>query len=328
MTAAGPGGAPSQPAVGTPATPAAGAQPGPVTTPPEPGPSAYAHVAATSPVEAAAWSTGRVLATNLRAVTGRAYPRVRGSLREKSWVFFEIALPFLSVCAFVLVYRALGAPEDYIGFAVLGGAMTAFWLNVVWAMAAQLYWDRGEGNLEIYFTAPISLMSILVGMAVGGLYMSGTRAVVIVAIGSVLFGVRYDIQQWLLLGTVFLLTLVALYGLGMLMASLFLFWGREAWHLANLFSEPVYFLGGMYAPLKVLGPLAFLVIGLLPLAVGIDAIRQLTFTQVPDIGVLPPEVEALILVAMAVAFLALARVALRYFERRARAEGRLVARWQ
>ncbi len=291
-------------------------------------PGAYAHHPAANPGEASAWSPRRILATNLRAVTGRAYPRVRGSLREKSWVFFEIALPFLSTCAFVLVYRALQAPEAYIGFAVLGGAMTAFWLNVLWAMGAQLYWDRGEGNLEIYFTAPINLMSILVGMAVGGLYMSGTRAVVIVAVGSLLFGVQYAIDQWLLLASVFLLTLVALYGLGMLMASLFLFWGREAWHLANLFQEPVYFLGGLYAPVKVLGPLAGLAIGLLPLAVGLDAIRQLTFTQVADMGVLPPEAEAAILVVMAIVFLILARVALAYFERRARAEGRLMARWQ
>jgi ABC-2 type transport system permease protein len=291
-------------------------------------PSPYAHDPAADPGAEAAWSRRRELATNLRAVTGRAYPRVRGSLREKSWVFFEIALPFLSTCAFVLVYRALQAPEAYIGFAVLGGAMIAFWLNVVWAMAAQLYWDRGEGNLEIYFTAPINLMSILVGMAVGGLYMSGTRALVIIVVGSVLFDVQYAIDQWLLLGLVFLLTLVALYGLGMLMASLFLFWGREAWHLANLFTEPVYFLGGLYAPVKVLGALAFLSIALLPLAVGLDAIRQLTFTQVPDIGVLPPETEALILVVMAVVFLLLARVALGYFERKARAEGRLMARWQ
>jgi ABC-2 type transport system permease protein len=265
-----------------------------------------------------------VFATNLRAITGRAYPRVRGSLREKSWIFFEIALPFLSTCAFVLVYRALHAPEAYVGFVVLGGAMTAFWLNVLWAMGAQLYWDRGEGNLEIYFTAPINLMSILVG----GLYMSGTRALVIVAMGSVLFDVHYAIDQWLLLGTVFLLTLVALYGLGMLMASLFLFWGREAWHLANLFQEPVYFLGGLYAPVKVLGPLAGLVVGLLPLAAGLDAIRQLTFTEVPDMGVLPPTAEAAILVGMAVVFLLLARAALGYFEHRARAEGRLMARWQ
>lgn len=290
--------------------------------------SPYAHRAEASPTESSDWSGRRVVATNLRAITGRAYPRVRGSLREKSWIFFEIALPFLSTCAFVLVYRALKAPEAYVGFVVLGGAMTAFWLNVLWAMGAQLYWDRGEGNLEIYFTSPISLMSILVGMAVGGLYMSGTRALVIVVAGSVLFNVRYAIDQWFLLGMVFLLTLVALYGLGMLMASLFLFWGREAWHLANLFQEPIYFLGGLYAPVKVLGPLAGLAIGLLPLAVGLDAIRQLTFTQVPDMGVLPPAVEAVILVGMAVVFLLLARASLGYFEHRARAEGRLMARWQ
>ncbi len=290
--------------------------------------SPYAHDPAAGPADEASWSRARVLATNLRAVTGRAYPRVRGSLRERSWVFFEIALPFLSTCAFVLVYRALKAPETYVGFAVLGGAMMAFWINVLWAMGAQLYWDRGEGNLEIYFTAPISLMSILVGMAIGGLYMSGTRAIVIIVLGSVLFGVQYAVDQWLLLGLVFLLTLVALYGLGMLMASLFLFWGREAWHLANLFQEPVYFLAGMYAPVKVLGWLATLAIGLLPLAVGLDAMRQLTFTQIPDIGFLPPATEAAILVVMSIVFLLLARIALGYFERKARAEGRLMARWQ
>ncbi len=291
-------------------------------------PRPYAHDPAAGPREAADWSRRRVAATNLRAVSGRAYPRVRGSVREKSWVIFEIGLPFLSTCAFVLVYRALAAPEAYIGFAVVGGAMAAFWLNILWAMGAQLYWDRGEGNLEIYFTAPISLMSILVGMAVGGLYMTASRALVIIAAGSILFDVQYAITEWALLITVFMLTMVALYGLGMLMASLFLFWGREATHLANLFQEPVYFMGGLYAPVKVLGSLAFLAMGLLPLAVGLDAIRQLTFTQAGDIGVLPPTTEALILVVMAVVYLLLARLALSHLERRARAEGRLVARWQ
>jgi hypothetical protein len=92
---------------------------------------AYAHDPASDPAAAARWSTRHVVATNLRSVLGRAYPRIHGSTREKSWVFFEIALPFLSTCAFVLVYQALGAPEEYVGFAVIGGAMTAFWLNVL-----------------------------------------------------------------------------------------------------------------------------------------------------------------------------------------------------
>ena len=110
--------------------------------------------------------------TDLRAVGGRAYPRVSGMFREQSWVFFEILLPFLATSAFVFVYRALQAPPEYVGFVVLGGAMTAFWLNVIWMMAGQLYWEKSQGNLELYFAAPIDIMAILFGMALGGMVMS------------------------------------------------------------------------------------------------------------------------------------------------------------
>lgn len=295
--------------------------------PPSPA-AAYAGRVDAGPREAAAWSARRVLVTNLQAIPGRAYPRLRGALRERSWLFFEIALPFLTTAAFVLVYRALEAPTAYVGFAVLGGAMTAFWLNVLWSMGAQLYWDRGEGNLELYFVAPVSMMSVLVGMALGGLYMSGIRAAVIVVLGTVVFDVRFAVTDWPLLVAVFLLTLTSLYGLGMLLASIFLAWGREAWHLAEMLQEPVYFLGGMYAPIRVLGPVAGLIIGILPLAVGLDAMRQLTFATAASAGVLPPATEVLILVAMTGVFVLLARAALAALEMRARRDGRLTARWQ
>src|SRR6188768_1802576 len=119
------------------------------------------------PVRAADWSRERVLAVNLRVLMGRAYPRLIGLIREPSWLFFEILLPFLTTSAFVFVYRALNAPPAYIGFVVLGGAMTAFWLNVIWMMAAQLYWEKDQGNLDLYLCAPLNLMSVLFGMAVG-----------------------------------------------------------------------------------------------------------------------------------------------------------------
>ena len=137
-------------------------------------------------------------------------PRVSGILRERTWLFFETVLPFLTTAGFVFVYRTLQAPPQYIGFVVLGGAMTAFWLNVMWMMAAQLHWERDQGNLELYFTAPVSMMSILLGMAVGGLMMSGVRALVVLTIGTVLFDVRFEIAQWGLLLATFLLTLAAL----------------------------------------------------------------------------------------------------------------------
>ena len=37
--------------------------------------------------------------------------------------------------------------------------MTAFWLNVIWMMAQQLWWEKSQGNLELYFAAPMHIMS-------------------------------------------------------------------------------------------------------------------------------------------------------------------------
>jgi ABC-2 type transport system permease protein len=288
---------------------------------------AYVYRPTASPAEAANWDRRRVLRTNLRAVLGRAYPRIVGSTREKSWIFFEIALPFLTTSAFVFVYRALQAPPEYVGFVVLGGAMSAFWLNVMWLMAAQLYWEKDQGNLELYFTAPIDLMSVLLGMAIGGLFATIIRAAVVLLVGTVVYGVVFTVDQWLLLSAVFALTLTALYGLGMVLASLFLLWGREAWNLTQLFQEPIYFVSGLNFPIGRLGFLGALAIATIPLAVGLDAMRQLAFPpgSLP-FGTPPPEVEALILVAMTFVFLYAARVMIRYLERLARQEGRLTAR--
>ena len=288
----------------------------------------YGSTTATNPREAADWSTGRVIRANLRAVFGRAYPRIIGLTREPSWLFFEIFLPFLAVSAFVFVYRALDAPEEFIGFVVLGGAMTAFWLNVVWMMAAQFYWEKDQGNLELYFTAPMHLMSILAGMAIGGLVLTSSRALAVIGIGSLLYGVTYDIQQPFLLAGVFLLTMIPLYGMGMLFASLFLLWGREAFHLAQLLQEPIYFLGGVNFPLRAIGPVAGVVMATLPLGVGLDAMRQLAFTGSDTAGMLPVGAEMLILAVMGVVFLIAARLALGYLELLARREGRLTLRWQ
>ena len=283
----------------------------------------------TDPREAADWTRRQVAENNLRALVGRAYPRVRGMVREPSWVFFEILLPFLTTSAFVLVYRALQAPEAYIGFVVLGGALSAFWLNVVWMMAGQLYWEKSQGNLELYFAAPMNLMAVLLGMAVGGLVMSSTRAAAVLVISTIAFNVQFSVEQWGLVAVVFMLTMSALYGLGMALASLFLLWGREAFHMTNILIEPVYFVSGLNFPVGKLGALGTVAIATIPFAVGLDAMRQLVFAGQPYItGTPPPEVEALILVAMTVVFTLGARWMIRTIERMARSRGSLSIRWQ
>lgn len=283
----------------------------------------------TGPREAAAWTRRQVVMTNLRSIRGRAYPRVIGLVREPSWVLFEILLPFLGTSAFVFVYRALDAPQQYVGFVVLGGALTAFWLNVIWMMANQLYWEKSQGNLELYFAAPMHFMSILFGMAIGGMVMSSTRAATVLVIAGLVYGVVFSVDQWVLLLGVFVLTLGALYGLGMVLASLFLVWGREAWHMGQLFTEPVYFVSGLNFPVARLGFLGAVSVAIIPLATGLDAMRQLAFSDAAfPLGTPSPEVEVAILAAMTVVSVLGARWMLASMERRARRDGRLSVRWQ
>ena len=92
--------------------------------------------------------------------------------------------------------------------------------------------------------SPVSMMAILLGMGVGGLYMSTIRAGGIALLGTFIFGVHFDGSQWAFALLVFLVAMVALYGLGMLLSSVFLMWGREAWQVSLALQEPVFFLSG------------------------------------------------------------------------------------
>ncbi len=258
-----------------------------------------------------------------QTVVGRAYPRVVGLLRERSWFFFDTILPVMSVSAYVFVYRAINAPEVYIGFVVMGGAMTAFWLNVLWSMSSQMYWEKETGNLALYIMAPNSLMAVLLGMAFGGLFSTAQRALVITLVGSWLFGVSYEIISYGQLFLVFMLAMVALYGLGMMTASIFLLLSREAWHLSNLAQEPIYLASGFYFPLTSLNFWVAAGASIVPLTLGLDAMRQLSFPPGSFDPFLPVETEIGVLVVLCVVFLIGAKWFLKKMERLAIKEGRL-----
>ena len=267
------------------------------------------------------------IALNLRATLARAYVRVFGSLREPTYLVGDAVLPNLGMCAYVLLYRALGAPRDFEALAVFGGILATYWINVLWGMASQFYWEKQQGQLQLYFAAPCSRMAILTGMAVGGVATTTLRSVVGIALGFLVLGVRigrFDFGHLLL---VFGITMAALYALGMTLASLFLLYGREAWHLSNALQEPVYFLSGLYFPLRSLGALGAVAAALVPLGLGVDAMRQVLMGARAH-GFLPVRTEAAVLVGFAALFLVLARAALAWLEGLSKREGRLTQRWQ
>jgi len=268
------------------------------------------------------------LTLNYRAMMGRAYPRMVGVLREPSWILFDILLPLLGMGAFIYYYRAMGAPEVYTGFVVLGGAMTAFWLNVLWSMASQFYWEKETGNLQLYLLAPMSRMAVLAGMALGGMFLTTIRAFSTFILGFVIFDVQLETSNPWGLVAVFLITMVALYGMGMLFSSLYMLYGRGAWHITNLLQEPIYLVSGFYFPVRQLGFWVAAAGSIIPITLGLDAMRQLMFSGPEVDPFLPWQVELVILVGLAFVYLIAAKYALAYMEHLGKREGRLTLRWQ
>ncbi len=302
------------------------------------------------------------LRLNFHSILGRAYPRVIGANREPSWIVFEVFLPLLGIAAYVFIYQAfynadvaaihaghcsaLGCATDLynagrylnalVATVVLGGTMVAFWLNVLWSMASQLYWEKEIGNLQIYMMAPMSRMALLAGMAVGGMFMTSVRAISTLVAGVFVFGVYFHVADPLTLLAVFFVTLVALYGMGMMFASLYLLWGREAYNLSSLLEEPIFFSSGMYFPAGGLlqpslypwGPAVALAGSVVPAMLGLDALRQLTLPGTAPLPLLPVATELEILLALALLFLVLARYCLAYLETLAKREGKLTSRHQ
>src|SRR5688572_7487418 len=259
----------------------------------------------------------------LKTILARAYPRIIGQQREKSWIFFEIFMPMLAVAAYVYVYRAIGAPEEYVGFVVVGGAMTAFWMNVLWSMSSQLYWEKETGNLALYIMAPNSMMAVLLGMALGGLVATTMRAVAIMVLGTFMFQVQFTVTSFTQLFAVFFLAMTALYGMGMMSASLFLLLSREAWHLTNLAQEPIYLVSGFYFPIKSFNFWVAAAASFIPLTLGLDAMRQLIFPSGAALGFLNVKVEINVLIILCIVFLIGAKFLLDYMERLAIREGRI-----
>lgn len=272
-------------------------------------------------------STRYDVVNNLRAAYARMWVRLRGANRDPLSLAAEIGLPILTIGAYVILYRALGFPATAGAAVIIGGAMIAFWTNVLWNMSSQWFWEREQGNLEMYLVAPVSRMSILLGMALGGSLNTAIRALGIVLLGIFVFQVPFQVGDPFSIALVFILTLTALYTLGMLFASLFMLYGREAWNTANLLQEPVYFLSGAYFP-RFYGvmPFALEIAGsLIPMTLGLDAIRRLVIGG-GNFGTVWLEVVGLV-VCILILF-PLARLTLDYMESLGKKEGRLTLRWQ
>jgi ABC-2 type transport system permease protein len=273
-------------------------------------------------------STRQVIADSFRAAKARAYVRVIGANREPSWIITEVALPVLAISAYIFIYRAIGAPKEYESLVVVGGAMIPYWMVVLWSMAAQFFWEKQMGNLDLYLASPMHMFSLLLGMAIGGMFMASVRTISILTFGVLVFDVQFEITNFPLAALIFMLTLTALFAMGMAASSIFFLVGRAGIKINIALMEPVFLLSGIYFPVKNLGFVLSIFASAIPLTLGLDGVRQLVLPNGPQMGFLSPAIEAAILTVMSIVFTILAFWLINRMEERGKRSGALTLKWQ
>ena len=105
-------------------------------------------------------------------------------------------------------------------------------------------------------------------------------------------------------------------------------WGRQAWHLSELMMEPVYLVSGFWFPARALGTVVAAAASILPMTLGLDAMRQLLFDAPNNPWLMPWQYELILLAVSGVLFFIAALYSLDFMENLGKKEGRLTMRWQ
>jgi len=181
--------------------------------------------------------------------------------------------------------------------------------------------------LQFIILSPAPLSAFLLGLTIGGLIQTSTRSILILIVGVFIFNVTLTITNIGPTILVFLVSLYALYSVGLMFSSLFLFYGREVWRIVNVVQEPISIASGFYFPVKILGRIGASIVSLIPLALGLDALRQLLIPSF-KLNFLFWKVEAFILLLSGTVFMIISMKLLDYVEVIAKKEGRLTLKWQ
>ncbi|MEM2103034.1 MAG: ABC transporter permease [Candidatus Bathyarchaeia archaeon] len=216
---------------------------------------------------------------------------LRQSFKSVRHVVWSLLFPIFMLFTFSFRYGSSGPDVNFLNFLIPGiVGMTAMFGAITETMS--IVWDKSLGVFDRILAAPVSSTAIVVGKTIAGAVMGVISALVLLAIGSVLFGVSFSN-----IGVVIILIILASFsftGIGTIVSGL-ASEPREAMMLSNLLRFPMMFLGGVFFPIEAMpSPLPF-VARALPLTYATEALRAVQTWDTTTIFV-----DALVLLAYTV----------------------------
>ena len=211
-----------------------------------------------------------------------------------------------------------GEGSDYFGFLVMGTVAYLLLAAAVDALPRALEKGISTGTLELIFSTPSSVPSLLVGLTGYEVLWSTTRAIVVLGAAAA-FGFHAHWSRFPEAALIFAIIVVTYFGMGMLAGAMIIAYRRTA-SLQTIVIVGSAMLGGVTYPTKLVPNWIGRFSDVIPMTYGLRAVRRITIDDWPLRAVLA-DVGTLVL--FCVTFLAIGSLAMRHALRRARAEGTL-----
>ena len=211
-----------------------------------------------------------------------------------------------------------GEGSDYFGFLVMGTVAYLLLAAAVDSLPRALERGINTGTLELIFSTPSSVPSLLVGLTGYELLWATARCFIVLGAAAA-FGFH---AHWVRFGeaAVILALIVATYfGAGMVAGAMIIAYRRTG-QLQTAVIVGSAMIGGVLYPTKLVPQWAARFSDLVPMTFGIRAVRRITIDDWPLRAVLPDVGK---LGIFCVAFLVVGSLAMTHALRRARAEGTL-----
>ena len=229
----------------------------------------------------------RTISRTIRVFAAAARRDLLITTRYADFVVGMLVWPILMPSRTVFAAKALAGPDgsglsafadrtgttDYVGF-VFAGMVLWMWLNMVlWSVGGELRAEQRRGTLESNWMTPAPRLAILRGSGLNQMIVSAIPVLASLTVCSVAWRVRFAVTP--LVGLVFLVSTIAVFGLALAFASLVLF--LKELNAAVFFLRGVFMVFcGLTSPLSVLPPWMRAVSKALPLTYSIDLVRRLS----------------------------------------------------
>ncbi|MFX0123443.1 MAG: ABC transporter permease [Candidatus Hodarchaeota archaeon] len=193
-------------------------------------------------------------------------------------------LPFMTMAAAWILYHAVFGSKnlkttfssyssvDYLTFVIIGQAVFVYIYATVFLVGRVFYWERMGGTIEPLFLSPVSRRVYMLGQVCFAMFNATIDFLIILVAGTLVFRARITYLNILLLTLGIAMTVISLFGVGLVVNGVTLSL-RDRTNTANILTSVFFIFSGAIAPVEMLPGWGRIIGQLIPLTYSLKIIR-------------------------------------------------------